>query len=98
MSMPSVAAAFITVWPGSTSTVRPSIVSLGMSVSPPSAGPRTQMLLELVTELLDDGHHGHRAGVGEHADRAAHHLLVGVEDEVEVFLLGLAPLAALQHL
>src|SRR4051812_42350050 len=45
--------------------------------------------LELGAELLDSAHDRSGAGVAQHADRLAGHVLGEVEQELEVFLLAL---------
>src|SRR5581483_3981211 len=87
--MPRRSAAWMTVRPSGTSTLRPSISSVGMGAMlrgrrPERAVPDGGVLLELGAVLGDDGANGHRSGVGERADRRAHHVVRDVQQEIDV--------------
>src|SRR2546425_13309879 len=83
--------------PGGTLTGVPSIVRLTTPSAigrPPSrhhhgAPPARDVVLERALEALDAAHHGRRAGVREHADRLARHVLRQVEQEIQVGRLAL---------
>src|SRR6185295_5552489 len=89
--MSSCSAAWMTVLPSSTSTVRPSISILGMGVGARRSRLRAEgaarqggVLLELGAVLGDQGARRHGRGVGQGADRVAHHVAGDVEQEVDV--------------
>src|SRR6185295_907511 len=101
--MPAWSAAWMTVWPSATSTLRPSISSVGMRAELRRGGlertaAEARVLLELGTELRDERAHGHRGGVGQRADRVAHHVAGDVEQQVDVGGLGVPFFEAVQDL
>src|SRR5262245_41696336 len=87
--MPRRSAAWMTVVPSATSTLRPSISSVGMNGDPrrrraQRAAAERGMLLELGTVLGDEGADGHRRRVRERADGVPQHVGRDVEQEVDV--------------
>ena len=87
----------MTVVPSSTSTLRPSMSTVGMRVrlraiagtARRTTAPSARVLLELGAELRDEAAHRHRGRVGERADGVAHHVVRDVEQQVDV--AGVAP-------
>src|SRR5581483_10000623 len=98
--MPSRSAAWMTVFPSSTSTFRPSISTVGTRrlLRAERAAPERSVLLVLRTILRDEGADGHRRRVGERADRVPHHVAGDVEQEVDVARLRRALFQVDEHL
>src|SRR5438477_294881 len=87
--MPARSAAWMTVSPSATSTLRPSISSVGMAAGwlrdgPERAAAEGRVLLELRAILRDECPGRHGGGVGQRADRRPHHVAGDVEEEVDV--------------
>src|SRR6185503_4795177 len=100
--MPRRSAACMTVWPSGTSTLRPSISSVGMEAGrvrgrAERAAAERRVLLELGAVLGDDRAGGHRRRVGERADGGTHHVAGDAEQQVDVARLGAAVLEILEH-
>src|SRR5581483_9052129 len=103
--MPACLAASMMVVPRGTVTVAPSMVRVTRSwvmagpLRPGQRGPPgpREVGLELAAELLDPAHHRRGAGVAQHADGLAGHVLREVEEEVEIAGLALAAEDPLQR-
>src|SRR2546428_13319169 len=89
----------MTVVPSSTSIFWPSISSVGTDrlLGPERTAAERGVLLELRPILRDEGARRHRRGVGESADRVAHHVARDVQQEIDVARRGVALLEADQH-
>src|SRR6516225_7691323 len=99
--MPRRSAAWMTVTPSSISMLRPSISTVGMGSTPRrlrSEGTPAErdVLLELGTELGDEGPRRHRRTVGEGADGVPLDVVGNAQEELHVPRLGAAVLEPAQ--
>src|SRR5689334_4486791 len=100
--MPARSAAWMTVRPSSTATLRPSISTVGTDglrrrARPERAVAEAGVLLELRAVLGDERAHRHRGRVGERADGVPHHVAGDVEEEIDVRGRRVALLETVQH-
>src|SRR4030095_9215582 len=87
--MPRRSAAWITVRPSSTSIVFPSISTVGMGsrgwrLGAQRTATEGSMLLELGTELGDEGPRRHGSAVGQGADGVALDVVGDVQQQVDI--------------
>src|SRR5262245_7275094 len=100
--MPRRSAAWMTVTPSSTSMLRPSISTVGMGstlrrLRPEGTPSERDVLLELGTELVDEGPRRHRRAVGEGADGVPLDVVGDAQEELHVPRNGAALLESAQH-
>src|SRR5262245_28899653 len=90
----------MTVVPSSTSTLRPSISTVGTTrlLGAERAASDGHVLLELGTVLGDEGAGRHGGGVGQRADGVPHHVAGDVQEEIDVTWRRRALLEVDQHL